>query len=49
MPKMETVKEAERESGTRKDVKGGHGEHKKRHEFGEYKEGHQHHDCARGE
>ena len=44
--KRETEKSAERESGTRKDVKGMPGG--KRHEMGEYREGTDHHDCHRG-
>ena len=52
MPKRETEKEAERESGTRKDVKGMDGRHESmrysRHEMGEYREGTDHHDCHRG-
>jgi hypothetical protein len=49
-----TKKNSQAESGTRKDVKGekdGRSEHMRHshHEMGEYKEGHQHHDCAKGE
>ena len=50
--KRETEKQAERESGTRKDVKGMDGRHESmrysRHEMGEYREGTDHHDCHRG-
>ena len=46
--KRETEKEAERESGTRKDVKGMPHEGGKRHEMGEYREGGDFHDCHRG-
>ena len=52
MPKHETEKEAERESGTRKDVKGADGRSENmrssRHEMGTYHEGTDHHDCYRG-
>lgn len=53
--KRETVKEAERESGTRKDIKNMKtvdGRHESmrysRHEMGTYHEGTDHHDCYRG-
>ena len=48
-----TVKNSQAEKGTGKDVKAADGrkEHMRHshHEMGEYKEGHQHHDCHKGE
>lgn len=50
--KLETVKEVEKESGTRKDVKGMDGRHESmryaRHSMGEYHEGTDYHDCSKG-
>ncbi len=51
--KRETEKQAERESGTRKDVEGmskaeHHKHHQPSHEMGEWHEGEHHHDHHRG-
>ena len=49
--KKETVKEAEAEKGTPKDVKGMDGRHEHmrgpKHEMGSYSTGTEHHDCSR--
>jgi len=50
--KRESMKQAEAESGTKRDVKGMDGRHPhmrhSHHEMGEYREGSDHHDCHRG-